>query len=126
MSQQVKVEEESNTQPKADLNGLEEIQETNMIPATAPPYILDLEKEENDIKEDKNMQKLSIKQEIDQAKGSSNIDFEMLDDSQNMNNDPIVLDEPKMGLNHEEIKDNIREVEPMDLNADPYDLPQSD
>ena len=126
MSQQVKVEEESNTQPKADLNGLEEIQETNMIPATAPPYILDLEKEENDIKEDKNMQKLSIKQEIDQAKGSSNIDFEMLDDSQNMNNDPIVLDEPKMGLNHEEIKDDIREVEPMDLNADPYDLPQSD
>lgn len=126
MSQQVKVEEESNTQPKADLNGLEEIQETNMIPATAPPYILDLEKEENDIKEDKNMQKLSIKQEIDQAKGSSNIDFEMLDDSQNMNNDPIVLDEPKMGLNHEEIKDDIREVEPIDLNADPYDLPQSD
>ena len=126
MSQQVKVEEESNTQPKADLNGLEEIQETNMIPATAPPYILDLEKEENGIKEDKNMQKLSIKQEIDQAKGSSNIDFEMLDDSQNMNNDPIVLDEPKMGLNHEEIKDNIREVEPMDLHADPYDLPQSD
>ena len=126
MSQQVKTEEECNTQPKAYLNNLEEIPEANMIPATAPLYILDLEKEDSNTKEENNIQKLSIKQEIDQAKNTVNIEFEMIDDSQNNKFDPIVLGDTKIGLNREEIKNDIRDVGPIDLNADPYDLPPSD
>ena len=99
MSQKVKVEEELNTQPKAYLNDFEEIPGAKIIPATAPPYILDLEKEDSSAKEENNLQKLSIKEEIDQAKDNVNIEFEMLDDIQNNKFDPIVMGDTKMGLN---------------------------